>query len=133
MKSKILNALLLISSLLGFLEWGGNNKMFLFQMEAEIFSKMIKDPLSIIHPFIILPILGQALLLITLFQKVPGKIPTFLGIGGIGILLLIMFLIGCLNLDIKILLSTLPFLGLSFYTIRYNIKMKSNQKGSSEK
>ncbi|HEY9113437.1 MAG TPA: hypothetical protein VIN10_01980 [Bacteroidales bacterium] len=130
MKSKVLNMLVLISSLFGFLEWGGGNKMFLFQLEAEVFSKFIQDPLSTLHPFIILPFLGQALLLITLFQKKPGKILTYFGISGIGTLLLVMFLIGCLNLDFKILLSTIPFLAISFYTIWYNMKIKTVKPGS---
>jgi len=125
MKSKVLNMLVLISSLFGFLEWGGGHKMFLFQLEAEVFSKFIQEPLSILHPFIILPFLGQALLLITLFQKRPGKLLTYSGIAGIGILLLLMFFIGCLNLDFKILLSTIPFLAISFYTIWYTITMKA--------
>jgi len=78
MKAKILNALLLVTSLFGYLEWGGNNHLFLFQAEGEIFSKLISDPTSVIHPFILLPIIGQALLLITLFQKTPHKLISYI-------------------------------------------------------
>ena len=76
MKGKILNALLIVSSLFGFLEWGRNYKMFLFQLEAEIVTKFFKDPISVLHPFTILPFLGQVILLITLFQKSPSKLLT---------------------------------------------------------
>lgn len=124
MKSKILNALLIISSLFGFLEWGQNKKMFLIQIEAEIFSKILKDPGSLIHPFILLPLLGQILLLLTLVQKNPNKIMTYIGIGGIGIIMALLFLIGCLNVNFMILFSTIPFLVISFYTIRHHMKKR---------
>lgn len=124
MKNKILNTLLIISSLFGFLEWGQNKKMFLIQIEAEIFSKIFKDPMSLIHPFILLPLLGQILLLITLFQKNPNRIMTYIGIGGIGILMALLFLIGCLNINFMILFSTIPFLVISFYTIRHHMKKR---------
>ena len=48
MKSKILNFLLIIFSLFGYLEWSGNQHIFLFEAEIEIFSKLfnfIKTPL----------------------------------------------------------------------------------------
>jgi hypothetical protein len=122
MKSKILNTLLIISSLFGFLEWGQNKKMFLIQVEAEIFSKILKDPGSLIHPFILLPLLGQILLLLTLVQKNPNKIMTYIGIGGIGSIMALLFLIGCLNINFMILFSTIPFLVISFYTIRHHMK-----------
>lgn len=124
MKSKILNTLLIISSLFGFLEWGENKTMFLIQVEAEIFSTILKDPGSLIHPFILLPLLGQILLLLTLVQKIPNTIMTYLGIGGVGIIMALIFLIGCLNINFMMLLSTIPFLGISFYTIRHHTKKR---------
>ena len=39
MKPKILNALLIVTSLLGYLEWSGDSHTFLFQAEAEILYK----------------------------------------------------------------------------------------------
>ena len=123
-KVKILTALLIISSLFGYLEWGQNNQMFLFQAEAEIVTKIFTVPLSVLHPFTVLPLLGQVLLLITLFQKRPGKILTYVGIGCIGILIVLMFFIGCISFNFKILLSTLPFLVLAFLTIRLHRNKK---------
>lgn len=124
MKGKILNILLIISSSFGFLEWGQNHKMFLFQIEAEIFSKFFKDPISVIHPFIILPLLGQVLLLLTMVQKKPSKILTYFGIGGVGILIALIFLIGCLNINLRMLFSTIPFLTIVYFTIRYHRKIR---------
>ena len=123
-KGKILNSLLIVTSLLGYLEWGKGHQMFLFQAESEIFAKLLNQPGSVLHPFILFPFLGQLLLIITLFQKKPGKILTFTGIAGIGLLLGLMFVIGCLGLKFKILLSTLPYLFLAVLTIRFHLKVK---------
>lgn len=119
MKSKIFNFLLLITSLLGYLEWSGNNHSFLFQAEAEILSKLVSDPISIIHPFTVLPLLSQMILVITLFQKKPSKLLTYISIMGLGILLAFMFVIGLLSLNYKIIISTIPFLTISVLAIRH--------------
>lgn len=84
--------------------------MFLFQGEIDILSRLFHDPLSAAHPFTLLPLLGQIILLVTFFQKNPSKILTFIGLGCLSVLLLFMFLIGVLSLNFKILLSTIPFI-----------------------
>lgn len=124
MKSKILNFLLIITSLLGYLEWGGGKHLFLFQAESEVFSKLFTDPLSVLHPLIVLPIAGHILLIVTLFQKVPSKIMTYISMGCLGILLIFMFLIGLFDLNAKIALSSLPYLVVSILTIRNYRKIK---------
>lgn len=110
MKRKDLNLLLMITSLFGYLEWGTENKMFLFQGEWEVLVKLFQDPVAAAHPFTLMPLFGQILLLITLFQREPGKILTFIGLACLSLLLLFMFLIGILSLNFKILLSTIPFI-----------------------
>lgn len=124
MKSKIYNFLLILSSLIGYLEWGKTNHSFLYQVEIEMLSKLMTDPRSIIHPLTILPLIGQILLLATLFQKKPNKTWTYIGIGCIGLLLVLMFLIGLISLNYKITLSTIPFIVFSILTIKQyrNIK-----------
>ena len=124
-KTKILNLLLIISSLIGFLEWGKDQQLFLFQAEAEIITKIFSEPKSVLHPFILLPFVGQILLLITLFQNNPSKILTIISIGGLGLLLSFMFVIGILSANFKILLSTIPFLVISIFTI-IHIRKKQN-------
>ncbi|MBX7108185.1 MAG: hypothetical protein K1X61_06005 [Chitinophagales bacterium] len=122
MKSKILNISLVFTSLAGYLEWGKDNHLFLIQAEMEIISKLISDPLAVVHPFILLPFAGQLILLITLFQKKPGKLLTFAGLGCIGLLLAFMFVIGLISLNIKILASTIPFVCTGILVIMYHIK-----------
>lgn len=125
-KAKILNLLLILTSLAGFLEWGKDSHLFLFQAEAEVISKLFTDPKSVMHPFTLLPLAGQVLLIITLFQAKPNKLLTYISIGGLGILLWFMFIIGIIGLNYKILLSTLPFLIVSLITIRYHRKQIRN-------
>jgi len=120
LKARILNLLLILTSLIGYLEWGKDNAVFLFEAEAEIISKLFTDPTSVIHPFTLLPLMGQLILFVTLFQKKPNKVMTFIGLAGIGILLGFMFIIGLISLHYKILLSTTPFLVIGFLTIRYH-------------
>jgi hypothetical protein len=124
MKSKVLNLLLIITSLLGFLEWGGNNRSFLFQVEATLLSKIFTDPASVMHPLTILPLLGQIVLVATLFQRTPNKKLSYIGIGCLGILLGLMFAIGLMSLNFKIILSIIPFLGVAILTIRHNRENK---------
>lgn len=124
MKSKILNSLLIITSLFGYLEWSGSSRSFLFQAEGEIVSKLFTDPISTLHPFTILPLLGQVILLFTLFQKKPSKTMTYISIGGLGILLIFMFIIGLLSLNYKIIISTIPFLVVSILAIRHYRKIQ---------
>ena len=124
-KGKILNLLLVLTSFVGYLEWGKENHLFLFQAEVEIVSKFINNPLSVIHPFILLPFLGQLLLIVTLFQTKPNKTLTHLGIGGLGLLLGFMFIVGLLSLNYKIIASTIPFLFLAILTIKNRQKLKS--------
>jgi hypothetical protein len=77
---KIINSLLLLTSLLGYLEWGKDNKAFLFQAEAEVIGKLFADPVSAFHPLVLLPLAGQLALLVTIFQKQPSRILTIFGI-----------------------------------------------------
>lgn len=125
MKSKILNFLLVLTSLIGYLEWGEKQKLFLFQAEYEILSKLFKDPFSVLHPFTIIPLAGQSLLLSTLFQKIPNKAITYISIAGIGLLFGLMFIVGLISLKFKILFSTLPFITMAIITIRFHKKLKN--------
>jgi hypothetical protein len=125
LKGKLLNLLLIATSLLGYLEWSGNSHMFLFQAEGEIIEKLFKDPLSVIHPFIMLPMIGQAILFFTLCQKRPNKILTYISIVGLGILLVFMFLIGIISINYKIILSTVPFIVVAVLTVIHFRKAKA--------
>jgi len=124
-QKKILNFLLLLSFQMGYLSWGHGGSMFIFQGEVLLFTKAIKDPLSLIHPFILIPFLGQLLLVYTLFQQEPRRAFTLLGLGSMGILMLMLLFIGVLKLDYIITGCALPFFIMAFFIVRYNRKPKN--------
>lgn len=119
MKSKLLNFLLIITSLFGYLEWGTDSHSFLFMAEAEILSKLFTDPLSVLHPFTVLPFAGQVILLITLLQNPPNKVLTYIGMGCLALLLLLVFAIGAMSLNYKIFFSVVPFLVVAVVAVRH--------------
>lgn len=118
MREKLLNLGLVLTSLMGYLEWGTGHSAFLFQAETEMFLKAWHAPMSVLHPFTLLPVVGQLALLSTLFQRSPGRVRTLAGIAGLGLLLGLMFVIGLLSKNLRILGSTLPFLVLATVTLR---------------
>lgn len=107
---RLLNILLLITSLFGYLEWGKNNHAFLYQVEYDLVFNRTGNTDSFTHPFVLIPMLGQLMLLISLFQKQPNKILTITGMCFIGVLLLFLFIIGALSMNIRIAGAALPFL-----------------------
>lgn len=123
MNSKVLNILLILSSLCGYLAWGGNQHIFLYKAEVEILSKLLTNPTSVLHPFTILPMLSQLLLLITLFQKSPSKMLSYWSIAGLGLLMGFMFIIGIISLQYKIVISTIPFIIISILAIKHYKKV----------
>lgn len=126
MKIKILILLIILSSFFGYLEWGKDNKMFLIEGEIDIISKLFSNPGSVLHPFIILPLLGQALLIITLFQTKSGKTLSLLGISFIALLILMITFISVISLNYKMFLSTIPFIILS--VMRISLYKKDKKK-----
>lgn len=120
MKAKLLNLGLILTSLLGYLEWGRGKHEFLFESEWLVLSKIFTDPMLVLHPLTVIPILGQIILFITLLQPKPNKILTYLGMGSIGFLLVFLCFVGIIDLNFRIVLSTLPFLILGFITLRHH-------------
>lgn len=125
MKLKILILLLIISSLFGFLEWGGGHQAFLYEAEYDIFRQMWTDAQHIIHPFVLIPLLGQLLLLIALLQNKPNKWLVYAGIACLSLLLVFMLIIGIMSFNYKIITSTLPFIILAIWMVK---KIQSGSK-----
>jgi hypothetical protein len=117
MHYRLLGILLIIFSGIGYLEWGGSQRIFLFHAEFEIITKLCTNPISVLHPFTILPIIGQFLILFAIIKSPFNPKIMYIGIGLLSILLGFMFIIGCISVNYKIFLSTLPFLGLSGFVI----------------
>jgi hypothetical protein len=122
---RIINICLILTFLIGYLEWGNNHSRFIFQAEAEIFLKAMHDPRSIIHPLILVPFLGQILLLISIFQQSINRTLTLAGLACLSTLMLLLLFIGILTLNIKIIGAALPFVITGIFALKYNWKRKA--------
>lgn len=119
---RFINICLFITSMFGYLEWGKDQHSFIFQTEAEIFSKLFSSPQSFLHPFILIPLFGQLLLLFTIISKQQSKAITITAIISISLLMLLLLFIGLLDLKYKILFSTFPFLITAIIAFRIYLK-----------
>jgi hypothetical protein len=124
---KLLNLCLLLTSLIGYLEWGKNEHSFLFEAEAGLFSKLLTDPMAALHPLTVLPFTGQLILLYTLFQKQPGRVLTYTGLACLSLLLVFIFIIGLLSLNISIAASAVPFIITGVLVLRHYKKTRHTQ------
>ncbi len=118
---RILNICLLLSSLVGYLAWSAGQHGFLFQLEYELIAKASHNPGMLLHPFVLLPLCGQLLLLYTLFQKTPGRIPTLIGLTCLSLIMLMILLVGILTRNISIGASALPFIITGILVLRYTL------------
>jgi len=118
MKNSQLKILLLISTFIGYLEWGTDQSSFIVQSEWEVLKKVPEDPLSLLHPFILLPVAGQLLLLFDIIKKNKRKKLSVFAIVLMSLLYLMILFIGLLDMNFKKILSALPFFILSFVIIR---------------
>lgn len=119
---KILNSLLLLASLFGYLEWPPDNHGFIFQLEATIFQIAKTNTGSVAHPLIILPFIGQVLLLISLFQTPPNRWLTLAGLCCTGLLMILLFSIGLITSHAGIVASTLPYLLIALFVLKYHFR-----------
>lgn len=118
-RTKLLTAAVVLSSLVGYLEWGQGRSIFLYQAELEIATAAWRDPAGLLHPFIAVPMLGQFALLVTLGQASPSRWLAYAGIAGIGLLLGFMFVIGIISVNPRIIAGSLPFVVLASIMIRH--------------
>ena len=125
---RLINLGLLLSFLICYLEWGHDNSSFVFQTEYLLFFKKSEAVSTFIHPLIIIPFFGQVLILYTLFQKIPGRRITIIGMILLSILVLLITFVGILSLNLKIIVSTLPFILISILILIKRKEYKSNSK-----
>ncbi|MFN8155519.1 MAG: hypothetical protein U0Y08_14595 [Bacteroidia bacterium] len=113
MKLRWISLGLFLSFLICYFQWG-HQSMFLFQMEADVLLSEKRNLHNFSHPLIILPFIGQLLLLVPLFKKnFPLK---FILVSNIllSLLVFMVLLSGVLSMNVKMVLSTLPFI---FFTV----------------
>ncbi len=69
-----------------------------------------------------LPFIGQLLLLISLFQSPPKRWLTLAGLLCTGMLMLFLFVIGLLTAHTGIVASTLPYLLIALFVLKYHFR-----------
>jgi hypothetical protein len=107
----------LLAFLCCYLEWGGGNSGFLFQVEYDVLFKSHNSE-SFKHPLVLIPFLGQLLLLAAIIW--PHKKLIITGTILQGTLVFMVFLVGGLTLNLKILFSSFPFFLVLVVFIRHS-------------
>ncbi|HRX28335.1 MAG TPA: hypothetical protein P5235_03055 [Saprospiraceae bacterium] len=109
LSTHLIIVLVFLSSLVGYLHWGSGNEALIGKLEMEMFGKFISEPSSLFHPFIILPLLGQLLLLYSLFTKSKNRKVLIISIICIGLLYFMILVVGIMSKSVLQMASTLPF------------------------
>jgi hypothetical protein len=117
MRRRVLNILLLFASLFGYMSWGAGQHAFLFEAEYQLLTGMGGEG-AFSHPLVLLPMIGQVLLLFTICQKKPSRLLTTIAILLLGILLLLVLMAGVFGQRWLMVLSVLPFILLTVLHFR---------------
>ena len=110
---RLINLGLLLAFSICYMEWGGGNSAFVFQAEYELFRTADKLLSSLTHPLILAGLIGQVLLLYSIFSKTPNRLLNTIGILILSPVVLLVLLAGALSLNWKVIAAALPFVILS--------------------
>lgn len=127
MKIRIATLAVILSSFIGYLEWGGEQSGFLLEMEMNILLSGAKQ--ALVHPAFLIPFIGQLLLMITLFQREPKRWMIYTGTGMLSLLLVFIFIISILSLNVKILASAVAFIISAVVLLRLSRRKSSDLTG----
>ena len=109
---RVLNVGLFFAFQIGYLEWP-NHARFIIQFEYELFSNTQRLLSNLTHPLILVGFVAQMMLLLGIFLKNFNKKINAFSIILLGLIVLLFMIVGCTSANIKIVLSTLPYLVLS--------------------
>ncbi|MGC4039434.1 MAG: hypothetical protein QM710_01190 [Flavobacterium sp.] len=120
-----MNRLYTIALLLGFFmlhfQWGNNNA-FLLQLQHGLLFE--NKNTSLLHPLIIVPAIGELLLLFALVR--PNKKLILIGLSLLGVLVLFVLFTGIFGKQTKMIVSTAPFIATAVSFIRNYKKLPLN-------
>ncbi len=118
---RLVNLGILLAFSICYLEWGGGNSSFIFQAEYELFKKTDDLLGSLTHPLILAGLIGQILLLYSIFSKKPNRRLNTIGVLVLSPVVLLALLAGVLSLNWKMITAALPFVIL---TVIYFVKFR---------
>jgi hypothetical protein len=108
MKKRLSSLLVLLTAPLAYLEWGGGQHGFLGQIEYEALFRPAASLENLTHPLILLPVLGQLLLIYSLFRRDPSRALSLTGTALQAPLLLLVLTAGILSANLRMVLSCVP-------------------------
>ena len=121
-KIRLIKLGILLAFFFCYLEWGKDHSAFIFQLQFTLFTGSANSS-AFFHPLILIPFIGQLLLMVSICIPWLGKKLTITAITLLSSLVLMVILAGSLSLNYKILLSAFPFVLFSSIYI-YKIKNK---------
>lgn len=120
----LVNGLVVVTFFLGYLEWGADNRAFVFQAAAALLTSLPNDLEGLLNPFVTIPLAGMIMLLITFFQKNLSRKLSLIGLACLSVFMVFLFFIGLISANIKIASSTIPFLACAILSFRLNWRKK---------
>ncbi len=111
--ARILYLLVAFSPWACHLEWGGNNSDYLVAMEIKVLSGAVSGADLFLHPMILLPLLGQLMVLMALIHPHRLRMLAITGQVMLSLLVGLIFLSGLLRPHLLVAISTIPFLASS--------------------
>ncbi|MBK9012914.1 MAG: hypothetical protein IPM82_01880 [Saprospiraceae bacterium] len=108
---------LFVSFLFCYLEWA-DQSAFVYEVAYMLLFEKSEKASSFAHPLVLLPFLGQVLVLISLFMPKPKKWMVITGMAMMGLLVLMLLMVGLLGRNWKISLATMPFLVSAVWCVR---------------
>jgi hypothetical protein len=106
---RLTGVFLFCSFLICHLTWA-NHSAFLFQLEYALLFLEKKSAGNFLYPVVLLPLIGQLLLLLSIFQRKPSHRLQMVAAALLGLLVLLILFTGMLSRQFMTALSTLPFI-----------------------
>lgn len=110
LSARTIAALLLLSPLIVYLQWGKNQSEFLLHAEITVFKTLLSQPQQLNSPFVILPLLGQLLCLPNLILMYKSTKLLVLAAVLLSSLIVMVLFVSVITLNILSFVSVLPFI-----------------------
>ncbi len=118
---------LFTSFLFCYFEWS-DQSAFVYEVAYQLLFEKSEKANAFSHPLVLLPFLGQLLVLISVFLPKPKRWMVFSGMAMMGLLVLVLLIVGVVGKNWRIAVATLPFFGAVVWCWRV-FRMKKEVNG----